>query len=79
MAEKEVGEERVYQIIDHHWRKTEQKLQQGRNLEAGADTEATEESCSLGLLPLPCSACFLTEPSTSSPGRPSPNCWALHY
>jgi hypothetical protein len=43
-------------IIVRHWRKSGQELRQGRNLEAGADTEAMEGcgslTCSYGLLSL---------------------------
>ena len=43
---------------------------QGRNLEAGADAVAMEEHYLLA-----CSACFLIEPRTNSPGMipPQPN------
>ena len=47
-----------FQIIVHHWRKLGQKLQQGKNLEAGVDAEVVEETLN-GLLPLVCSAHFL--------------------
>jgi hypothetical protein len=43
----------------HHLRKSEQELKQGRDLEAGADAEATESCCLLA-----CSVCFLIEPRT---------------
>ena len=44
-----------------------QALKEGRDLEAGADAEATEGHCSLA-----CSACFLIAPRTSSPGMTPP-------
>jgi len=52
-----------------------QELKQDRNLEAGADAEAMEESCLLA-----CSACFLIEPRTISPGMaPCTMGWALPH
>ena len=45
-GQKQVGEEKGLFGSDfhsnHHWRKSEQELKQGRNLEAGADAEAIE-------------------------------------
>jgi hypothetical protein len=42
----QVGEESLFglhfHITVHHWRKSGQELKQGRNLEAGADTEAMD-------------------------------------
>ena len=50
-----------------------QALKEGRDLEAGADAEATEGHCSLA-----CSACFLIAPRTTSPGMTPPTMgWAL--
>jgi hypothetical protein len=39
-----------FPINVHHKRKSEQELKQGRNLEAGADTEAMEACCLLTFL-----------------------------
>jgi hypothetical protein len=57
-----------FQIPVHYWREAGQELKQGRKLKAGADSEAMEEMFLTGLLPLACSACFLIEPRTTSPG-----------
>ena len=54
-------------IAVHHQRKSGLELTQGRSLEAGADAEAMER-CPL----LACSACFLIEPRTTSPGMAPP-------
>jgi hypothetical protein len=78
MTKKQVGEQRVYSaytyvhIAIHHQRKSGQELNQGRNLEAGADAEAMEAMLLTGVLPLACSACFLIEPRTTSPGMTPP-------
>ena len=44
-SQNKLGQERVYlhfHISGHHQRKSGQELEQGRNLEAGADAEVTE-------------------------------------
>ena len=58
MTKKQVGEERAYSaytfhIAVHHQRKSGHELTQGRNLEAGADTEAMEGTA-YWLAPLAC-------------------------
>jgi hypothetical protein len=53
-----------FHIAVHHQRKLGQELTQGRNLEAGADTEAIGIELT-GLLPLAHSACFLIELKTT--------------
>jgi hypothetical protein len=50
--------------------KSGKELKQGWNLEAGADAEAVERCCLLA-----CSACFLIELRTTSPGMAPPQ-WA---
>ena len=57
-----------FHIAVHHQRKSGQELTQGRNLEAGADAEAMEGYYLLDCFPLACSACFLIESRTTSPG-----------
>jgi hypothetical protein len=47
----------------HHGRKLQKKLKQGRDQGAGAAAEDMEGCCLLA-----CSACFLVEPRTTSPG-----------
>jgi hypothetical protein len=60
-------------IIVHYLRKLEQQLKQSRNLEAGADAEATKGDCLLA-----CSSYFLIEPRSTSPGMAPPTMgWAL--
>ncbi|KRY94820.1 hypothetical protein T4B_1409, partial [Trichinella pseudospiralis] len=62
-----------FHLTVHHQRKSEQELEQGRNLEAGADAEFMKERVLvIGLLLLACSACFLIEPRTTSPGMAPP-------
>jgi hypothetical protein len=46
-----------FHITVHHQRKAKQELEQGRNLEAGVDTEAMEGLLA-GFLLMACSACF---------------------
>lgn len=41
--QKQAGEERVYLVYIHHWRKLGQELKHSRNLEAEADIEAMGE------------------------------------
>ena len=57
MTKEPVEEERVYLAYIftpiHHWRKSAQKLKQGRNLEAGADAEACLLACSADKNPGP--------------------------
>jgi len=59
-----------FHIPVHHQRKSGLELTQGRKLEAAMDAEAMEECCLLA-----CSACFLIEPRTTSPGWHHPQ-WA---
>jgi hypothetical protein len=40
-----------FQFTIYHWKKSGQELEQGWNLEAGADAEAMEEGCSLACFP----------------------------
>ena len=69
-----------FHITVHHRRKSEQKLQQSRNLEAGADAEATEECCLLACSPMACSTCFIIKLGTTSPGVAPPTMgWALPH
>ena len=56
MTEKQVGEKEGlfslhFHIAVHHQRKSGQELTLGRNLEAGADAEATEGCCLLPCFP----------------------------
>jgi hypothetical protein len=72
--QKQVGEERAclgYTSIAQFTTEGNQD----RNLEAGADAEATEEFCFLA-----CSSCFLTELRTTSPGvvPPTMGCPSPH-
>ena len=57
-----------FHIAVHHQRKSGLEPKQGRNLEAGVDAETMEVLLLPGLLPLACSACFLIELRTTSPG-----------
>ena len=60
-------------------RKSGQELKQDRNLEAGADAEATEGLLT-GILLMACSACFLREPRiTSSEMELLTMGWTLPY
>lgn len=62
-----------FQIPIHHWRKPGQELKKGRELEVGADAEATDRVLLTALLlPVACSTNFLIEPRTSSPGMAPP-------
>jgi hypothetical protein len=56
-----------------------QELKQGRDLEAGADASWRGDAfMGAGLFPMACSACFLIEPRTTSPGMISPTMgWAF--
>jgi hypothetical protein len=65
-AGKEITFTLYFHIIVHHWRKLGQELKQGRNLEAGADSEAMEECYLLACFSMACSACFLTESRSSA-------------
>jgi hypothetical protein len=72
ITKKQVGEEGPFSfgvhITDHHHRDSGQELKQGRIPRAGAgDAEAMEGCCLLA-----CSACFLIEPRTTSPGMAPP-------
>jgi len=51
----------------HHGRKSGQDLKQDRSLKAGADAETVEWCCLLA-----CSAFFVIEPRTTSPGMAPP-------
>jgi hypothetical protein len=78
MTKKQVGEERAlfslhFDIAVHHQRKSGQELTQGRHWGHGG-------MLLTGLLSLACSACFLTEPRTASPGMaPFTMVWALFF
>ena len=62
-----------FQIIVHHWGRSELELKLSWDLEAGADAEAMEGGCLLtDLLPMTCSACFLLELMTTCPGMAPP-------
>jgi hypothetical protein len=67
MTKSNLGRKGLFHLLIHivvyHWRKLGQELKQGRILEAVADAEAMEECCLLA-----CSAWFLTEPRTTTPG-----------
>jgi hypothetical protein len=49
MTKRQIGEERVdhFLITVYHQRKVGQQLEQGKNLEAGADAETMEGCCLL--------------------------------
>jgi hypothetical protein len=66
--------------LPQHWSPLKE-VNPGRNLDAGADLEAMEGGCLLTYSPcLPCSACFLIEPKTTSPGMAPPTMgWALPH
>ena len=75
MTKKQIGEERVYSaytsILLFITKDVRTGTQTGQ--EAGADAEAMHGGMFLtGLLPLACSACFLTEPRTNSPEMAPP-------
>jgi hypothetical protein len=71
------GGKGLFSLHFHHERKSGQKLKQGRNLEAGADAEAMEGMLLTGLLSMTCSACFVIELKTTSPGIAPPKMgWA---
>ena len=63
MTKKQVVEERVYSAyiftLLYHQRKSAQELTQGRNLEAGVDAEAMEESYLLACFPSLAQLAFL--------------------
>lgn len=71
-----------FYILVHHWRKTGQKLKQGRNLETVTGTEAMEVCCLLA-----CSSClaqcaFLWNPQPPAQGfhnRQPTMCWSLPH
>jgi hypothetical protein len=74
MTKKQVGERKSlfrlhFHIVVHYQRKSGQELTQGRNLEAGDDEQTME---GWFLLAWDCSACFLREHRTTSPGMKPP-------
>jgi hypothetical protein len=89
MTKKQVGEKRGFLfvclfvfslLLDHRplWKKSEQDLKQGRNLEAETDAETMEECCLLACFTRACSACFLQNPGTPVQGWHHPK-WAGLY
>jgi hypothetical protein len=73
MTKKQVGEERVYSAYTshmavHHQKKSGLELKQVRKQELMQRPWRDVT----GLLPLACSACFLKEPRTTSPGMALP-------
>ena len=69
---KQVREDRDYWLLlpghSSSLEEVRKGTQKGKNLEAGADAEAMEGCCLLACFPwFACSACFPTEPGTSSP------------
>ena len=70
-----------FNIRLHHPRHSRQELKHGRNLEAGADVEATEGYCLLAcLLSRVNSVCFLREPRAICPeAAPSIIFWLLPH
>jgi hypothetical protein len=76
MAKKQVGEERVYSVYTSMLLFITKEVRTGTH--TGQEPGGTNGGRShggmllIGLLPLACSACFLIEPKTTSPGVEPP-------